>query len=338
MKKKVFFFLLFIFAAVVVLRYAEFDFPAITGALTSSSTTSLIQDEGNISLYFCPGEDCELALVQFLDTAQESIHCALFEVELESVQQKLLEKSAGGMEVGIVTDNDYLDQFNHSFVRADKYGLMHNKFCIIDGKKVSTGSMNPTHNGAYRNNNNLLLIHSKVLASNYEDEFQEMWNGEFKKGNQVLNPSLMLGNIPISNYFCPEDHCAERVKEELRKAKESIYIMAFSFTNEGIANVLLLKHQEGIPIHGVMEARQVSKYSKFMVLEYQGIDVIKDKNPGNMHHKVFIIDRETVVTGSFNPTEGGDIRNDENILIIKDKEIAQKFLEEFERVYSQEKP
>ena len=52
-----------------------------------------------------------------------------------------------------------------------------------------------------------------------------------------------------------------------------------------------------------------------------------------MHHKVFIIDGKTVITGSFNPTEGGDKRNDENILIIRDEGIAQKFREEFEQIH-----
>ena len=48
-----------------------------------------------------------------------------------------------------------------------------------------------------------------------------------------------------------------------------------------------------------------------------------------MHHKVFIIDNRTVITGSFNPTKNGDTRNDENILIIHDEKIAGKYLEEF---------
>ncbi|HLC88790.1 MAG TPA: phospholipase D-like domain-containing protein, partial [Candidatus Nanoarchaeia archaeon] len=74
------------------------------------------------------------------------------------------------------------------------------------------------------------------------------------------------------------------------------------------------------------------KYSQFSRLEYQDIDVVKDGNKNNMHHKVFIIDNETVITGSFNPTEGGDERNDENILIIKNKNIAQRFIEEYEYV------
>ncbi|MDP3734572.1 MAG: phospholipase D-like domain-containing protein [Nanoarchaeota archaeon] len=308
------------------------------GCITSTPEiiSSDIHDTGTIDVYFCPQQNCEQELVQFIASAQQSIHCALFDVGLVSVQDILLEKKRK-IDVKVVTDNDYLRKFNHSFVKADKWGLMHNKFCVIDGKKVSTGSMNPTDNDAHKNNNNLLLIESTVLAQNYEQEFQEMWNGTFKKGTAVAVDSFFLNNISIQNYFCPEDRCAERVKEELKKAQKSIYFMAFSFTHEGIANIILLKHLDGIAVHGVMEARQVTKDSQFARLQYQEIDVIKDKNKQNMHHKVFVIDNETVITGSFNPTNGGDRRNDENILIIKDKEIAALFLEEFRKVYEKEK-
>ena len=239
------------------------------------------------------------------------------------------------MDVKIVTDNDYLHQFNHSFVKADSWGLMHNKFCVIDGKTVTSGSMNPTFNDAYKNNNNLLIIQSTLLAQNYEDEFQEMWQGEFKKGNKIRNPTIKINQTIVQNYFCPEDLCAEQVKEELKKAEKSILFMTFSFTHNGIANILLLKHLDGIDIHGVMEARQVTEYSVFKVLKYQEMDVRKDGNKQNMHHKVFIIDEKTVVTGSFNPTAGGNERNDENVLIIEDEGIAQRFVQEFWKVYGE---
>ena len=48
-----------------------------------------------------------------------------------------------------------------------------------------------------------------------------------------------------------------------------------------------------------------------------------------MHHKFFIIDNRTVITGSFNPSKNADNRNDENIVIIEDAEIAAEFLDEF---------
>ena len=48
-----------------------------------------------------------------------------------------------------------------------------------------------------------------------------------------------------------------------------------------------------------------------------------------MHHKVFVIDNQSVVTGSFNPTLSADTKNDENLLIMHDEKIAKAFLGEF---------
>jgi phosphatidylserine/phosphatidylglycerophosphate/cardiolipin synthase-like enzyme len=159
-----------------------------------------------------------------------------------------------------------------------------------------------------------------------------MWNGTFKKGTSVLNPQVMVGNVSFENYFCPEDHCADHVKEALKKAQKSIHFMVFSFTHEEIANVLMLKHLENVSVVGVMEAKQISDYSQYERLKYQGIDVLKDGNKYNLHHKVFIIDEKCVVAGSFNPSAGGDKSNDENVLIICDEKIAQRFEQEFEKI------
>lgn len=333
MKKPYLYLLGIVFLALITSVLTSIDFASITGATTFNS---VIKDEGNISVYFCPQENCEQILIDYLHTAEKSLHCALFDVGLKSVQQLLLDKEKQ-IEVKVVTDNDYLKKFNYSFVKADSYGLMHNKFCIIDGKKIFAGSMNPTDNCAHKNNNNLLLIESKVLAANYEDEFQELWSGVFKKGDPVINPGIQLDHIIIYNYFCPDDSCADRIKEELKQAKESIYFMTFSFTHEGIANIILLKKEEGLVIQGVMETKQISDYSRYKLLQYQDISVLKDGNKNNLHHKVFIIDGETVITGSMNPTAGGDEKNDENMLIIKDKTIAEKFMKEFWKVWEEAK-
>ena len=53
-----------------------------------------------------------------------------------------------------------------------------------------------------------------------------------------------------------------------------------------------------------------------------------------MHHKVFIIDNETIATGSFNPTLSADTKNDENLLIMHDKKIADAFMKEFENLWA----
>ena len=111
--------------------------------------------------------------------------------------------------------------------------------------------------------------------------------------------------------------------------------MSFSFTNEEIADALIIRGGGDLDARGIFDSSQSSgKYSQFKRLQEFGIDVKKDSNKYKMHHKVFVIDNETVVTGSFNPTLSADAKNDENLLIIHDKKIADAFLKEFDSLWA----
>ena len=305
-------------------------------AVKQSKIIPVVYDQGSVeAVYFCPRDDCSGKLAEFILSAKEKVYCAFFDLDLEDVKNALDTQYKRGLDVKLVVDTDnyeYAEEFD--FAKGDeRSALMHNKFCIVD-ERISTGSFNPTVNGAEKNNNNLIIINSSVLAKNYEDEFNELWNKTFGKGNKVNNPVIYLNESKIENYFCPEDSCSEKIKNALEKAEESIYFLVFSFTHDGIANKIVLKMHEGASVKGIFEKTGAgSEYSKYKLLEYQEADVRKDNNSAVMHHKVFIIDNSTVITGSFNPSENADKRNDENILIIHDKEVAEKYLEEFEYVW-----
>ena len=64
---------------------------SLSGATTADIHT-FVQDNGEIQVYFCPQEDCEQALVQFLQSAQHTIHCAMYEFDLKAAQEVILEK------------------------------------------------------------------------------------------------------------------------------------------------------------------------------------------------------------------------------------------------------
>ena len=300
----------------------------------SGDAVANIPFESNLEpiVLFCPEDGCGKNLEFLLDSSKSSIHCAFFDLDLENVISTLAKKSHD-VEVKIVIDDrNYEKQIKGNIKVDDSNQLMHNKFCIIDNNVVWTGSFNPTENGDKKNNNNVIVFYSKLLAENYENEFEELWNGNFGDGDRVKNPVIYLNNKKIENYFCPEDDCEKNVIKILKGAKKSIYFLTFSFTSENIADEILFK--DNVDIKGVFEARSTGgDYAQYKRLRDFGLDVRKDKNKANMHHKVFIIDNEIVITGSYNPSESGNKRNDENLLIIHDKKIAEKYLEEFEKIF-----
>ena len=287
-----------------------------------------IVEEGDINVYFCPGENCFYSYLKEIKNSQR-VYCAFYDINHNELISLL--KSKGNVKLYV---DEYEDVRNLDFVKKDdKSALSHNKFCVFDRKILWTGSFNPTFNGAYKNNNNIIVIESLNLANNYELEFEELWNYNFGKGRETVEPIVYLNEKKYASYFCPEDNCKYKVVEELKLSEKSIYFMVFSFTDFDIADLLIVKNKE-VEIKGVLESKRVNmQYNQYKKLVENDVNVRKDSNSFIMHHKVFIIDNNTVITGSYNPTKAGNTKNDENILIIKDKKVVSRYLKEFESVF-----
>ena len=48
------------------------------------------------------------------------------------------------------------------------------------------------------------------------------------------------------------------------------------------------------------------------------------------HNKVMIIDGEIVITGSFNFTKAAEVNNAENLLVIHDKKLAERYIKNWQ--------
>ncbi|MBU0758274.1 MAG: lamin tail domain-containing protein [Nanoarchaeota archaeon] len=301
-----------------------FMFLFLSSCTLSSELTSNVVKEpySDIQIYFCPEDMCLEKLLDLIDSSTE-IRCALYDLDIPELTDKLKEKSADV----VIEDSNALPDFLTGYSSA----LMHNKFCIFDQKIIFTGSMNPTERGNYYNNNNIMIIESVALAQNYLEEFFELKDNIYGKGNRVKRPKIDHGGILIENYFCPEDNCKLHVINTLKKAEKSIYFMTYSFTDVDIGNLLYNKNYEGLDVKGIFESKQLSDYSRYGDLKE--VSMI-DRNKYTMHHKVFIIDEMTVITGSYNPSKNANERNDENVLIIHDSGIAQKFIAEFNHLWN----
>ena len=93
----------------------------------------------------------------------------------------------------------------------------------------------------------------------------------------------------------------------------------------------------GVTVEEAMDARQIksNQGGEYDLFAQAGYDVHTDGIEGLMHHKVFIIDEQIVITGSYNFSRSAEERNDENIIVIYNTDIAQEFLKEFGRVQAQ---
>ena len=174
------------------------------------------------------GPDAVLAAA--IEDARLSVDIAMYDLDLWSIRDALLDAHRRGVTVRVVAESDNLDEPEFQAlidagipVLGDRReGLMHHKFVVIDRLEVWTGSMNFTLNGVYRNDNNLVRIRSSRLAEDYQAEFEEMYIAD-RFGALSLadtpNPVVTVSDVPIEVYFSPDDGVAARIVELIQEAE-----------------------------------------------------------------------------------------------------------------------
>jgi len=302
-----------------------------------------------VQLYFTrPGEAAQPAegeLVQAIDGARFTLEVASYNFNLWSVRHALLRALRRGVEVRMVVDSDHLLQPEVADlleagipVVGDRgAGLMHHKFVVIDGLDTWTGSMNLTYGGARLDHNNWLGLRSTLLAEDFRREFDEMFvEDRFGPASRAdtPHPRLQIDGMEVEVLFSPDDRVAARLVALLRGARQNIDVMAYSFTADALAEAMLDRARDGVAVRGVFDKGQANASgAEFSRLQQAGLDVRLDRSDGLLHHKVIVIDGETVITGSYNFTRSAEEQNDEAVLILHDPALAQRFLEEFEMLF-----
>src|SRR5262249_41823443 len=124
-------------------------------------------------------------LVQLMNRATTTLDVADYDFDLASVADAMVGAAGRGVRVRMVTDSDTLDNTKDAAVQAafkrlrdanipivpdHRPPIMHNKFTVVDGEWVETGSWNYTDGDSYHLNNNLAIFHSSELADNYTTE------------------------------------------------------------------------------------------------------------------------------------------------------------------------
>src|SRR3989344_5833518 len=145
-------------------------------AITGKVTQEFIPEETSPfspEIHFCSKEDCVKIIIDLISD-RNNVDCAFYELTDKSLIEKLKEINARVI---------FHDQI------ASHPGLMHDKFCIIDDRIVLSGSFNPTKS-AKVNDNNLVIINSVYLAENYNQEFNELSDDQFAKGEKVPHKTI----------------------------------------------------------------------------------------------------------------------------------------------------
>lgn len=135
----------------------------------------------------------------------------------------------------------------------------------------------------------------------------------------------------IEVLFSPKGGATEAVVKEIDNARSDILIQAYSFTSAPIAKALVEAKKRGIEVEAVLDKSQrKEKYTSATFISNAGIPTYIDSKHAIAHNKIIIIDKQTLITGSFNFTKAAEERNAENILIIKgNTPLVKRYIENY---------
>jgi Phosphatidylserine/phosphatidylglycerophosphate/cardiolipin synthases and related enzymes len=142
---------------------------------------------------------------------------------------------------------------------------------------------------------------------------------------------LTLNNTPARVYFSPHGGCTAAIVKELDNARSEILMEAYSFTSKDIASAILNAHKRGVHVEIILDkSNRSARYSSGDFTSHMGITTYINAAYAIAHNKIMIIDREIVITGSFNFTKAAEEKNAENLLILRNKDLAGLYLGNWE--------
>lgn len=222
------------------------------------------------------------------------------------------------------------------------------------------------------NANHLLKITSPALAQIFTQEFNLMWgDGVGGKTNSLFgvqkpyrspqkitlaaDSSLTVQFSPTSTRLPWEQSVNGLIGRNLSRATHSVDLMLFVFSDQKLSNVLETDHRKGVQVRALIDPgfayRDYSEALDMMgvALAGQKCRYETDNHPWTqalttvgipelpegdlLHHKVGIMDGQTVITGSQNWSDAANEGNDENLLVIENATVAAHFKREFDRLY-----
>ncbi len=133
----------------------------------------------------------------------------------------------------------------------------------------------------------------------------------------------------------------------IKNEQESIYICSYHLSLGSVGQALIEQKNKGVLVQVITNQLEKNSPTQWIVpaeLQSQGISVLSPQNDAfeQMHHKFFIfkknlLGKSILITGSYNPTRHSDTHSWDDIIILDDENIINKYIERFEEIKKRSK-
>lgn len=157
------------------------------------------------------------------------------------------------------------------------------------------------------------------------------FNNPLPGSNSTPPRSRPLDDVPLSVCFTPNKKCQSQIIRQIDKAVKSIFVQAYSFTDQDIAHALAKAFKRGVDVKVILDKsnRKDGRSAKDIIIQI-GVPVRFDSPNGIAHNKIIIIDENIIITGSYNFSVAAYKRNTENLLILSHSSLANDYFQNWQ--------
>lgn len=254
--------------------------------------------------------DLKQTLLKSLNSANKHIYLSIYSLTDSQVIDMLSKKAEMGLDVRILLDQKQVKSLKKSISQKVKIetlkqkGLMHQKIFLIDNL-IFIGSTNLTQTS--------LRMHDNLMVGFYSPSFSEL----LKNNLLIQDKEIIFSQSPLFDFYTlPNKSALNQILSKIKSAKNSIFIAMFTFTHPEILEALSNAKDRGVQIHVILDYLSQKGASKKMAESLKKLNIQVSHNRGiqMMHHKLALIDHETLIMGSTNWTKSAFEKNQEALL------------------------
>lgn len=148
---------------------------------------------------------------------------------------------------------------------------------------------------------------------------------------EALAPKGEGRAIRAEALFSPGGGCESRLVEEIGAARKNIRVQMYIFTSKRIGEALAKAAKRGVRVEVILDkSQEKATYGPWRVMRRDGVKVFFDAEHDTANNKIVLIDKRTIITGSYNFTKAAEDKNAENILLIRNaRDLFETYLENF---------
>ncbi len=253
----------------------------------------------------------------------------------------------------IIIDDDLVVVTSANFTRSDIHGDYH--------EPSSVGNANA-----------LMYFYSQEMVQSFEEEFKIMWgNGQMGTGTFGVQKAFRMPktkrlgwDMDVTLQFSPTSKRIPwtlstngTIYQHLAQAQDSVWMALFVFSEQHFSNALLPLFKKGGDIRLLIDRSFATRYYSELLdmwglarvwhrdglcfyqrannpwpgsIQYGGVPQLQPTD--KLHHKFAVVDSSSVIFGSHNWSISANEINDETLMIIQSKRIAEAFEQEHLRL------